>query len=32
VLVQQGTNHAWVNAGDETCRLAFVLIDAKPKP
>jgi quercetin dioxygenase-like cupin family protein len=32
VLVQQGTNHAWVNEGDETCRLAFVLMDAKPKP
>jgi quercetin dioxygenase-like cupin family protein len=31
VLIQQGTNHAWVNIGDETCRLAFVLIDAKPK-
>ena len=24
VLVQQGTNHAWVN-----CRIAFILIDAK---
>jgi mannose-6-phosphate isomerase-like protein (cupin superfamily) len=30
VLVQQGTNHAWVNRGTETCRIAFVLIDAKP--
>ncbi len=29
VLVQQGTNHAWVNRGVETCRIAFVLIDAK---
>jgi hypothetical protein len=29
--VQLGTNHAWVSEGDETCRLAFVLIDAKPK-
>ena len=28
VLVQQGTNHAWVNRGTETCRIAFVLIDA----
>jgi uncharacterized cupin superfamily protein len=28
VLVQQGTNHAWVNRGIETCRIAFVLIDA----
>jgi mannose-6-phosphate isomerase-like protein (cupin superfamily) len=29
VLVQQGTNHAWVNRGSEICRIAFVLIDAK---
>jgi mannose-6-phosphate isomerase-like protein (cupin superfamily) len=29
VLVQQGTNHAWVNRGSRTCRVAFVLIDAK---
>ncbi len=29
VLVQQGTNHAWVNRGRETCRIAFVLIDAE---
>ena len=28
VLVQQGTNHAWVNRGCKTCRIAFVLIDA----
>ena len=28
VLVQQGTNHAWVNRGDRNCRIAFVLIDA----
>jgi mannose-6-phosphate isomerase-like protein (cupin superfamily) len=28
VLVQQGTNHAWVNRGDRPCRIAFVLIDA----
>jgi hypothetical protein len=28
VMVQQGTNHAWVNRGTETCRIAFVLIDA----
>jgi quercetin dioxygenase-like cupin family protein len=31
VLIQQGTNHAWVNVGADTCRLAFVLIDGKPK-
>ena len=28
VLVQQGTNHAWVNNGTQPCRIAFVLIDA----
>jgi mannose-6-phosphate isomerase-like protein (cupin superfamily) len=28
VMVQQGTNHAWVNRGKEICRIAFVLIDA----
>jgi quercetin dioxygenase-like cupin family protein len=33
VVVQQGTNHAWVNRGTETCRIAFVLIDADaPSP
>jgi len=29
VVVQRGTNHAWANRGTETCRIAFVLIDAK---
>ena len=29
VLVQQGTNHAWVNRGTKPCRIAFVLIDAR---
>lgn len=29
VLIQQGTNHAWVNRGPAPCRIAFVLIDAK---
>ena len=28
VLVQQGTNHAWINRGERPCRIAFVLIDA----
>ena len=32
VLVQQGTNHAWVNRGTAPCRIAFVLIDAKEIP
>jgi mannose-6-phosphate isomerase-like protein (cupin superfamily) len=27
ILVQQGTNHAWVNNGSTVCRIAFVLID-----
>jgi mannose-6-phosphate isomerase-like protein (cupin superfamily) len=27
VLVQQGTNHAWVNRGTKPCRIAFVLVD-----
>jgi mannose-6-phosphate isomerase-like protein (cupin superfamily) len=30
VLIQRGTNHAWVNRGTRRCRIAFVLIDAKP--
>ena len=30
VLVQRGTNHAWINHGTEPARVAFVLIDAKP--
>jgi naringenin degradation protein FdeH len=29
VLVQQGTNHAWVNNGSKPCRIAFILIDGK---
>jgi mannose-6-phosphate isomerase-like protein (cupin superfamily) len=29
VLVQQGTDHAWVNRGAVSCRIAFVLIDAE---
>jgi mannose-6-phosphate isomerase-like protein (cupin superfamily) len=32
VLVQQATNHAWVNRGSEPCRIAFVLIDAREIP
>ncbi|HZQ34617.1 MAG TPA: cupin domain-containing protein [Dehalococcoidia bacterium] len=30
VLVQRGTIHNWLNRGSEPCRIAFVLIDAKP--
>ena len=29
ILVQQGTNHAWMNHGSVPCRIAFVLIDAQ---
>ncbi len=29
VLIQQGTNHAWVNRSEKICRVAFVLIDAQ---
>jgi mannose-6-phosphate isomerase-like protein (cupin superfamily) len=32
VLVQQGTNHAWVNNGTKPCRIAFILIDGKKPP
>jgi mannose-6-phosphate isomerase-like protein (cupin superfamily) len=30
VMVQRGTVHNWVNRGTVPCRIAFVLIDAKP--
>jgi mannose-6-phosphate isomerase-like protein (cupin superfamily) len=29
VVIQRGTNHAWVNRGNEPCKVAFVLIDAQ---
>jgi hypothetical protein len=32
VLVQQGTNHAWVNRGTRPCRIAFVLVGSKILP
>ena len=32
ILVQQGTNHAWVNNSKSVCRIAFVLIDAAEPP
>jgi mannose-6-phosphate isomerase-like protein (cupin superfamily) len=28
VVVQQGTNHAWINRSAATCRLAMVFVDA----
>ena len=27
IMIQQGTNHAWVNRSSGMCRIAFVLID-----
>ena len=32
VVIQQGTNHAWVNNSGRNCRIGFVLIDAKTPP
>lgn len=32
ILVQQSTNHAWVNNSDKICRMAFVLIDGMQPP
>ena len=29
VVVQQATNHAWVNRGREPCRIAFILLDSQ---
>ena len=29
VVVQRGTNHAWVNRGEQPCQVAFILIDAE---
>ena len=28
-IIQQATNHAWVNHGTETCRILFVLMDSQ---
>jgi mannose-6-phosphate isomerase-like protein (cupin superfamily) len=30
VLVQRGTIHNWINRSSEPCKIAFILIDAKP--
>ena len=32
IMVQRGTNHAWVNRSGKPCLLAAVLIDAKSAP
>jgi naringenin degradation protein FdeH len=29
VVVQQATNHAWINRGTQPCRILFVLVDSK---
>lgn len=29
VVVQQATNHAWINRGKEPCRVAFILMDSQ---
>jgi len=30
VVVQRGTNHAWINEGNRPARMAWILIDAGP--
>ena len=32
VMIQNGTNHSWINNSDRPCRIAFVLLEAKPRP
>ena len=32
IMVQQGTNHAWVNNSGKPCRICFVLIDSEDPP
>lgn len=32
VVVQRGTNHAWLNRSDQLCRLGMVFIDAEEPP
>ena len=29
VVVQRGTSHAWANPGEDTSRMAFVLVDGR---
>lgn len=31
ILIQRGTNHAWVNRSVQLARIAVILIDAEPK-
>jgi hypothetical protein len=30
VFIQRGTNHAWSNRSDRPCRMAAIMLDAKP--
>jgi mannose-6-phosphate isomerase-like protein (cupin superfamily) len=32
VVIQRGTNHAWANRSDRTCRMLFVLVDGQYDP
>jgi len=32
VVIQRGTNHAWINRGKAVCRLGMVFIDAEEPP
>lgn len=32
IIVQRGTNHAWANRSDQTCRIAFILVDGTFDP
>ena len=32
VVIQRGTNHAWVNRGGETAVLVAVMVEAEPLP
>ena len=29
VVIQQATNHAWINRSTQPCRVLFVLMDSK---
>ncbi|MEC8287374.1 MAG: cupin domain-containing protein [Pseudomonadota bacterium] len=29
IVIQRGTNHAWVNNSDSLCRICFILMGAK---
>jgi quercetin dioxygenase-like cupin family protein len=29
ILIQRGTNHAWSNQSEKSCKVAFVLVDGQ---